>query len=148
MPGVRFSVQAACAAGDSSAGHSPDSAAAIRRSNFISPVIILALSKRTLIERRRLSDAPDRARQPRGQGLSFLIGQEAADLVRAAMRLDREAAGVQARVSAAKFNLRPVPRKLDLLATVAKSRLHGHALIAYRDGLRVMPPSQACRERP
>src|SRR6516165_11338713 len=96
----------------------------------------------------RLVHAANEALQPQRQSASLLFCEEAAQLALAAVRLDGEPARVQACCGAAQFNLRPMPRKHDMLASVARSCIDADIRVGQRDGLTVEAPLEAHAECP
>src|SRR5579859_675141 len=97
---------------------------------------------------RRLVDAADEAPQAQGQPAPLLLGQKAAQLALATVRLYREPARVQACVGAAQFNLRPMPREHDPIAPPRGAGFDADVGLAHRDGLAMETPLERAPQRP
>src|SRR5581483_1604241 len=102
----------------------------------------------TRLQGRRLIDAADQPLQPKRETASLFLREEAPQLALTAVRLDREPARVQARIRAAKFNLRPMPREHELNGMRSVLQLDADTGIGDGDCLSVMAPIQARLQSP
>src|SRR5215469_2611120 len=96
----------------------------------------------------RLVHAADEALQTRRQPAPLLFCEETAQLATTTVRLDGEPAWMQAYRGAAQFNLRPVPRKHDVLGVRAGTGIDADVGVGERDDLAVKAPLQAHAQCP
>src|SRR5215469_2769993 len=95
-----------------------------------------------------LVHAADEALQTHRQPAPLLFCEETTQLASTTVRLNRELAWVQACRGAAQFNLRPVPRKHDVLGVRPGARVDADVGVGECDGLAVKTPLEAHAQRP